>query len=99
MDTLCIETSTTEFTMPEYGQLNATCKFPFRLKNKMYYTCTWDYSQNAGNSPWCSVDTDDNNKHHGGRDRIVIDGKKKKFFGVCDDRDACNIPPRRKCGS
>ena len=42
------------------------------------------------------MDTDDNNKHHGGKDRVVIDGKKKKFWGVCEDTEACNIPPRRK---
>ena len=82
-----------------FGQLNAECQFPFTVKGKYYYTCTWDYSHTTGNKPWCSVDTDDNNKHHGGKDRVVIDGKKKKFWGVCDNsdaRDACNIPPRRK---
>ena len=79
-----------------YGQLNATCQFPFTVKGKTYYTCTWDYSHSTGNKPWCSVDTDDNNKHHGGRDRVEIDGKKKKFWGICDDTDACPIPPRRK---
>ena len=60
----------------------------------MYYTCTWDYSQYTGNSPWCSVETDDNNQQLQGT--IVIDGKEKKFYGICDDRDACIIPPRRK---
>ena len=79
-----------------YGQLNATCQFPFTVKNKIYYTCTWDYSHTTNQNPWCSVDTDDNNKHHGGKDRVIIDGKKKKFWGICDDTDACNIPPRRK---
>ena len=80
----------------DLGQLNTICQFPFSVKGKMYYTCTWDYSHTTGNNPWCSVDTDNNNKHHGGRDRIEINGKKKKFWGVCDDSKACNIPPRRK---
>ena len=79
-----------------HGQLNTTCQFPFTVKGKTYYTCTWDYSHTTGQNPWCSVDTDDNNKHHGGKDRIVINGIKKKFWGVCDDTDACNIPPRCK---
>ena len=79
-----------------FGQLNAECQFPFTVKGKIYYTCTWDYSHTTGNKPWCSVDTDDNNKHHGGKDRVIINGKKKKFWGVCDDFDACNIPPRCK---
>ena len=79
-----------------HGQLNTTCQFPFTVKGKAYYTCTWDYSHTTGQNPWCSVDTDDNNKHHGGKDRIVINGIKKKFWGVCDDIDACNIPPRCK---
>ena len=29
-------------------------------------------------------------------EKIVIDGIKKKFWGICDNTDACNIPPRRK---
>ena len=56
-------------------------------KGKVYHTCTWDYSHTTGNFPWCSVDTDDNNKHHGGKDRVVIDGIKKKFWGICDSAD------------
>ena len=79
-----------------FGQLNATCQFPFTIKGKYYYTCTYDYSFLTGGNPWCSVDTDDDNKHHAGRDRVVIDGVKKKFYGICDDTFACNIPPRRK---
>ena len=62
-----------------YGQLDTPCKFPFKVKDKMYYTCTYDYSHLTGNKPWCSVDTDENNKHHSGRDRIVVNGTSKKF--------------------
>ena len=80
----------------QYGQLNATCQFPFTVKGKVYHTCTWDYSHTTGLFPWCSVDTDDNNKHHGGKDRVVIDGIKKKFYGICDDTERCNIPARCK---
>ena len=81
----------------QFGHLNATCQFPFTVGDQTFYTCTWYKSKATGNSPWCSIETDDNNKHHGGKDRVVIDGKKKKFWGICDDSDACNIPPRRKC--
>ena len=60
----------------------------------MYYTCTYDYSHLTDNKPWCSVDTDENNNHHNGPDRIVINGTSKKFYGICDDQEHCNIPPR-----
>ena len=53
------------------GQLDKPCKFPFEVNGKMYYTCTYDYSHITGNKPWCSVDTDENYKHHGGSDRYV----------------------------
>ena len=49
-----------------------------------------------GGKPWCSVETDENNLHHGGGDRVVINGTKKKFVGICDDHEHCNIPPRSK---
>ena len=77
-----------------YGQLDTPCKFPFKVKDKMYYTCTYDYSHLTGNKPWCSVDTDENNNHHNGPDRIAINGTLKKFWGICDDQEHCNIPPR-----
>ena len=76
------------------GNLNATCQFPFIVKGKIYHTCTWDYSYATGNNPWCSTETDDNNEHRKGSAKI--NGKKKKFVGICDDYDACPIPPRRK---
>ena len=79
-----------------YGQLDTPCKFPFKVKDKMYYTCTYDYSHLTGNKPWCSVDTDENNKHHSGRDRIVVNGTSKKFYGICDDQEHCNIPTTRR---
>ena len=79
-----------------YGQLDTQCKFPFSVKGKMYYSCTYDYSHLTGNRPWCSVDTDEDHKHHGGRDRIVINGTSKKFWGVCDDNQHCNIPTKCK---
>ena len=34
-----------------------------------------------------------NNRHHGGSDRVIINGTKKKFVGICDDHEHCNIPP------
>ena len=92
----CKSSLTNEGGKQRYGQLNTTCQFPFTVKGKIYYTCTWDYSHTTDQNPWCSVDTDENNKHHGGKDRVVIDGIKKKFWGICDNTDACNIPPRRK---
>ena len=92
----CRSSLTNEGGKHRYGQLNTTCQFPFTVKGKMYYTCTWDYSHTTDQNPWCSVDTDENNKHHGGKDRVVIDGIKTKFYGICDDTDACNIPPRCK---
>ena len=79
------------------GQLDTPCQFPFKVKNKIYYTCTWDYSHLTGNHPWCSVDTDDNNKHHGGRDRFTnATGFQKKFHGICEDTQRCNILSRCK---
>merc|ERR1712226_951463 len=77
-----------------YGQLDAPCKFPFKVNDKTFYTCTYYYSHLTDNKPWCSVDTDENNNHHNGPDRIVINGTSKKFYGICDDQEHCNIPPR-----
>ena len=67
-----------------HGKLNSTCRFPFTLDGKYYYTCTWDYSHLTGNNPWCAVDIDDK------------DNDGEIFWGICDDTDACNIPPRCK---
>ena len=79
-----------------FGQLNATCQFPFTVGDQTFYTCTWYKSKKTGNSPWCSIETDDNNKHRGGKPVIGENGEKKKFLGICDDYDACTIPPRCK---
>ena len=74
--------------------MDAPCKFPFKVNDKTFYTCTHYYSHLTDNKPWCSVDTDENNNHHNGPDRIVINGTSKKFWGICDDQEHCNIPPR-----
>jgi len=34
-----------------------------------------------------------NDRHHGGSDRVIINGTEKKFVGICDDHEHCNIPP------
>ena len=77
-----------------YAQLDQPCQFPFTVKGKTYYTCTYDYSYLMGYKPWCSVSTDENNKHNTGRTKI--DGVTKKFWGICDDTDQCTIPSRCK---
>ena len=77
-----------------YAQLDQPCQFPFIVKGKTYYTCTYDYSYLTGYKPWCSVSTDENNLHNKGRTKI--DGVTKKFWGICDDTDQCTIPPKCK---
>ena len=85
----------TKCKRPKYfAQLDQPCQFPFIVKGKTYYTCTYDYSYLTGYKPWCSVSTDENNLHNKGR--TTIDGVTKKFWGICDDTDQCTIPPRCK---
>ena len=85
----------TKCKKPKYfAQLDQPCQFPFIVKGKTYYTCTYDYSYLTGYKPWCSVSTDENNLHNKGR--TTIDGVTKKFWGICDDTDQCTIPPKCK---
>ena len=88
-------TSRTDDGIRQYGQLDKPCQFPFTVKGKTYYTCTWDYSFVTGYKPWCSLETDEDNKHKSGRFKDA-NGITKKYWGVCDDTDECNIPPRCK---
>ena len=64
--------------------MNATCVFPFTVQGTTYYSCTYDFNFITGHKPWCSTKTDANGKHKSGN------------WGVCDDNDMCNIPPRCK---
>ena len=61
------------------------------MKGKIYHTCTYDFSHITGYNAWCSTNTDENNNHIKGRD-----SNGKKYWGVCDDKVKCNIPPRCK---
>ena len=40
------------------GRLNLQCQFPFTLRNKTYWACTFDYSHITGYKPWCSTKVD-----------------------------------------
>ena len=64
--------------------MNTTCVFPFTVAGTTYYSCTYDFGFVTGHNPWCSTLTDENGKHKSGN------------WGVCDDNDNCNIPPRCK---
>ena len=64
--------------------MNASCVFPFTVQGTTYYACTYDFNFITGHKPWCSTKTDENGKHISGN------------WGVCDDKDNCNISPRRK---
>ena len=80
-------TSTSDSGEGDRGQLDAPCQFPFSLRNKTYYSCTFDYSHITGYKPWCSTKVDRNGNHVSGG----------KNWGVCDDKQNCPIPPRH-CG-
>ena len=72
------------------GALDQPCHFPFILRGKTYYTCTYDYSKSLGFKPWCSVNTDEKGNH--------VSGKRTngtKTIGICDDFEHCPIPTRR----
>ena len=80
-------TSSSDSGEGDRGQLDAPCQFPFTLRNKTYYACTFDYSHITGYKPWCSTKVDRNGNHISGG----------KNWGVCDDNRNCPIPPRL-CG-
>ncbi len=62
------------------------CKFPFKLRGKVYWACTFDFSHITGYKPWCSTNTDANDNH-------ITGGKN---WGICDDDVNCPVPPRRE---
>ena len=64
------------------GKLNTPCVFPFTVAGTTYYSCTYDFNLVTGHNPWCSTKTDENDEH-------ILE-----HWGVCDDNDNCNIPPR-----
>ena len=66
--------------------MNAACVFPFTVQGNTYNSCTYDFNFLTRNQkPWCSTKTDENGKHIGNGN-----------WGVCDEKDNCNIPPRGK---
>ena len=67
--------------------MNLPCQFPFTVKNKTYWACTYDYSHITGYRPWCSTKVDRQGNH------IVA----QRNWGICDDKLNCPIPPRY-CG-
>ena len=75
-------TSQTDAGYRNKGRLNETCVFPFTLEGTTYYSCTYDFNFVTGHKPWCSTKTDENDEH-------ILE-----HWGVCDDNDNCNIPPR-----
>lgn len=80
-------TSQTDKGYGDRGQLNQPCQFPFTLRGKTYWACTYDLSHITGYKPWCSTKVDaDGNHISGGRN-----------WGICDDAQNCPIPPR-DCG-
>lgn len=44
-------------------QKQVQCVFPFELKGKTYYECTWREEEN--NKPWCSTKVDSGGLHVG----------------------------------
>ena len=51
-------TSTKDKGEEDRGRLNLPCQFPFTLRNKTYWACTFDYSHITGYKPWCSTKVD-----------------------------------------
>ena len=73
------------------AQVGLPCIFPFTHKGQTYRACTYDVSHVTGYKPWCSTNTDGDGNHITGRN---ADGTRN--WGICEDTDACPIPPRRK---
>jgi hypothetical protein len=63
---------------------NLPCQLPFTVRNKTYYSCTFDYSHITEYLPWCSTKVDELGNH-------ISAGN---TWGICDDRENCPIPPR-----
>ena len=85
MFNLGCQTSQTDAGYQNEGKLNTACIFPFTVQGNTYYSCTYDFNFiTKHQKPWCSTKTDENGKHISGN------------WGVCDDKDNCNIPPRCK---
>ena len=75
-------TTTTEASLT-CGKGKESCRFPFKVGNKTYNQCTYDYSVMTGYKPWCSIEIDENGQH--------VSGK----WAICN-HESCKIPPRRK---
>ena len=84
-------TSTKDFEVERDQARGQKCLFPFTLNNITYRSCTYDYSYITFAKPWCSTKVDLDGNHVKGRN---ADGSRN--WGICDDRENCPIPPRRK---
>ena len=84
----CI-TSNNPTDYPEDGSddRGKACVFPFKVRGKTYYSCTYDSSHKTNYKAWCSTKVDSQGFHIKGG----------SYWGVCADRDTCPIPTQ-KCG-
>ena len=64
------------------ADVGVPCIFPFKVRNKTYHSCTYDYSHMSQYKSWCSTSVDS-------------EGYTLKW-GACFDEVKCPIPPRRK---
>merc|ERR1712051_135315 len=72
----------TEIALRQLGaDVGVPCIFPFKVRNKTYHSCTYDYSHMSQYKSWCSTSVDP-------------EGYTLKW-GACFDEVKCPIPPRR----